>query len=153
VIRSGIGRVKDAVMELSDQIVSSLPLRGTLVRRNFERGLINIGYGDGLAPGDEFLVFKAGDLRLYTEDSIYDYSEEDVIGRARVARTDFLVSEIVIDHVGFFDRVSRGDIVIPAPEPAEDGVESGGPESAAGPVPDDRGTLVGELYDRIRGIR
>ncbi len=153
VVRSGVTRVKDAVMEISIQILDSLPLRARLMRRNFERGLINIGYQDGIEDGDELLILKPADLRLYTEDSMYDYSPEDIIGRAVVTATDFLVSQVRMDHEGFFYRISRGDFLIPAGEEESDAGESDAgdqtPQSSRPGLP----ASIGELYERIRQIR
>jgi tetratricopeptide (TPR) repeat protein len=153
VIRSGVGRMRDAVTELSDQIIDSLPLRGTLVRRNFERGLINIGLADGISEGDELLLLKSGDLRLYTEDSRYDYDDDDIIGRAMISGIDYLVSEVLLEHEGFFDRITRGDLVIPAP-PAELADQAAEPVDP--PVEENTGgflALANDLYDLIRQIR
>jgi len=60
VFRTGNNRVRDTFYSLSGQIKDSFPLGGTILARQFDRGIINLGTIESIEEGDEFLIIKKG---------------------------------------------------------------------------------------------
>lgn len=148
-LRSGVDRLREGVSDVSRQILDALPISATLLRRNFERGLINIGYIDGIDVGTSLIVLKSADIRLYTEDSSFEYSEGDVIGHAEVTAVDYLLSQVELDPSGFFDRMSQGDILIfPADE-----AETGTPQEQSPTDRNEASGLMQRVYEQVRSIK
>ena len=144
VIRSGNTRIKDAVLQLSKGLLQMLPIRGTIVNRNFESALINLGRNDGLTEGSELLIIKPADLSLHTEAPDFDFDREDLVGIATISKSDVLISQVEVQPEGFFDQINIGDTVFIM---AENNRDSMSPDSSS------QRDSVTELYERIRTIR
>ncbi len=112
VFRTGNRRVADGLARFADQIAESFPPKGTLLAREFDEGLINLGKIDGLEQGQTLLIIKKGRL-LYRSDEIsFRYQEEDVLGRLELTRVDENIAEGTIVPASFFDRINPGDELI-----------------------------------------
>ncbi|MGI9256328.1 MAG: hypothetical protein ACR2PY_05285, partial [Salinispira sp.] len=120
VSRSGNTRIKDTAFQLSAQILQALPIRGSILERNFETALINLGQKDGLIAGDSLNIIKSADLAQNHANLTFTYRQEDIIGTATVNQVDVLLSEIEIEPAGFFDNVNRGDAVFSIGNPEID---------------------------------
>ena len=144
VIRSGNTRIKDAVLQLSKGLLQMLPIRGTIVNRNFESALINLGRNDGLTEGSELLIIKPADLSLHTEVPDFDFDREDLVGIATISKSDVLISQVEVQPEGFFDQINIGDTVFIMAENNRDNMS---PDSSS------QRDSVTELYERIRTIR
>jgi tetratricopeptide (TPR) repeat protein len=121
VYRTGNDRITEALAKTTSNLEDSLPWRGTLIRRQFDRGLLDLGRFDGLQGGEEFHIVRAGRVRLLRESLGFDYRQEDIVGSFTVDTLDELVSEGTISKKGFFDYVNEGDILIlPAQETPAD---------------------------------
>lgn len=118
VFRTGNDRIKEALIRFSTQIRESFPLRGALLAREFDRGVINLGTLQQIKEGDSFVIIKKGKLR-YKPDSIdFSFKEEDVLGSLTISRTDENLSEGTIKRSSFFDRINPGDELILKPSPS-----------------------------------
>ncbi len=138
VSRSGNTRIKDTVFQLSAHILQALPIRGSILERNFETALINLGQKDGLIAGDSLNIIKSADLAQNHVNLNFTYRQEDIVGTATVNRVDVLLSEVEIEPAGFFDNVNRGDTVF----------SIGNPEIDDGITDNNSG-----LYELLRDIR
>jgi tetratricopeptide (TPR) repeat protein len=119
VYRTGNDKVGDAIDRTARNIHGTLPLRGNLLRREFDKGLIDIGALDGLKTDDELLILPPEAVVLSRERLGFEYSETDIVGRFTVTAVDDLVTEGRIEGLGFFDYVNEGDIcIIPGDAPA-----------------------------------
>ncbi len=59
--RTGNDRVRDAFLRIGQLVSSSLPARGTLVARSYDRGLVDLGSRDGMTVGHEARDREAGE--------------------------------------------------------------------------------------------
>jgi hypothetical protein len=116
--RTGNGRIERAAGGLVSQTVAAVPLRGTLLGRDGERGIVSLGALDGVEAEDSLIIVRPGGLLLNTEEPGYSYAQSEAVGTFTVRRVDALVSEGSIDRSGFFDLISAGDLVVR--EPPED---------------------------------
>jgi hypothetical protein len=112
VFRTGNNRVREALYRVSEQIRETFPLGGTILAREFDRGLINLGIMEGVATDNEFLIIKKGRLKYRTDRVDFLYQEDDVLGRIRITQTDENLSEGTILPSTFFDRINPGDEVV-----------------------------------------
>jgi tetratricopeptide (TPR) repeat protein len=136
--RTGNDRVADALVAVSDSIDSLLPLRGRLVNRKFDTGLIDIGSVDGAKVGDKLLIVKNGSISLAQDRIGFSYPQTAVVGDFQITRTDALVSEGTVTKNQFFDLINPEDWVIYPPP-------KGTPPQAQQPPP-------GELYQSFLAI-
>lgn len=136
--RSGNDRIQRALAALAAEIDATLPLRGTVERRDAERVLINLGSLHGVAADDTLEVVRRGELLPRGDQAGFMYASSDVLGTVRISRVDDLVSEGVLSSRTVFDYVNVGDEVVRegADEPRVPALE-----------------LFPPLYRRIRGIR
>lgn len=160
-LRSGNERVSRAVSHLAGLLESSPPLRGSLLRRNGDTVLVDLGRNDGLAEGDRLLVVRKGGISPSPQGIGITYRDTDVTGEIEVTRTDEEVSEGVLRRAGYLDRSNLGDSVVrkpepPAPKPGsapETARKTPATESSAKP-----GIQAGEpvwpgLFDEVRRLR
>jgi hypothetical protein len=117
-----------------------VPLRGELIERRGERGLVSLGALDGVAVEDELIIVRPGGVMLSPEDPGYRFMESEAVGNIVVTRVDALVAEGEISRRGFFDLISPGDLVVRAP-----------PEDA--PAVAQETPVFPALYRELRRIR
>ena len=133
-LRSGNERVSRAVSYLAGLLESAPPLSGTLLRRNGDRALVDLGRNDGLAVGDILRVVRKGSLAPSPEGIGISYPETDITAEIEITRTDEEVSEGTLRRVGYLDRSNLGDAVVrkpPAPEKGPTGTPAAKPGAAA----------------------
>jgi tetratricopeptide (TPR) repeat protein len=122
VFRTGNDRVQDNFNILADRVVEALPLRGELLARQFDRGVIDLGLYDGLKTGQELAVVRKGKVRLRNDRIGVTADERDVLGSFTVETLDEVVSAGIVTKRSFFDLINAGDEIIsalPPPEPAQ----------------------------------
>lgn len=117
--RTGNDRVIDSLAKTADDLRASLPLKGRLIDREFDKGLIGLGRFDGVEREDEFLIIRKGEARLKRETIGFEYDEQAVVGRFIVEELDELVAEGRIVKDGFFDYVNEEDLLIPLVDEAD----------------------------------
>jgi hypothetical protein len=124
--RTGNDRIRDSYLKIGDLIASSLPPRGTLLKRKFDRGLIDIGSLQGVKKGDTLVVVKRSKVREDPETPGITYDDADVVGTFSVQAVDEGISEGLLAGKGYFDLINTGDEVVyvpqkktPAPPPAQ----------------------------------
>jgi tetratricopeptide (TPR) repeat protein len=115
VFRTGNNRIREALLRLSTQIRESFPLKGALLAREFDRGVVNLGAFQQIKKGDTFNIIKKGKLRYKSDTIGFSYDGEDVLGSFVVDRTDESLSEGIIKPVSFFDRINPGDELVLKP--------------------------------------
>ena len=122
IFRTGNDRVTDAVSRGAEELMNSLPLKVRLIRRDFDRGLIDAGRFDGLTGDEEFLILPERSLSLMRNGLGFEYLPEDVAGKLKLSELDELVAEGGIETTGFFDYINEGDfLILPAEEVPEVG--------------------------------
>ena len=145
ILRSGNTRIKDSVLQIGEELLQALPVRGNILKRNFETALINLGRHDGLTVGSELQITKPADLSLHTESPSFAFDPADILGRIIIRNTDTLISHAEVIPAGFFDRINIGDTIFLMPPPTNT------TPTATATMPSS--TNPNELYHRIRSIR
>jgi tetratricopeptide (TPR) repeat protein len=116
--RTGNDRVRDAFLKLGGQIAATLPLRGTLLVRKFDQGLIDLGSFQGLKKGDSMVIVRKGGVRLNPDRPGLSFASSDALGDFQITGVDEGVSEGTVKIRGYFDYINPGDRVVFAPKPA-----------------------------------
>jgi tetratricopeptide (TPR) repeat protein len=142
VYRTGNDRVQNGMTRMLADLAARFPLRGDLLRREFERGLINLGLVDGLKEGEELLIIPKDSLSLKYDRLEFSWNPGDVLGKLTVKKLDDLVAEGFIEKNGFFDRINPGDTVF-----RDTAAQNAQPNQPPPPIPDR------PLYKMIQGIR
>jgi hypothetical protein len=127
VFRTGNDRVQDNFNILARRVFESLPLRGTLLTRQFDRGIIDLGRYDQLEAGQELAIVRKGKVFLRNDRIGVSAEERDVLGTFTADTLDETVAAGTVSKRSFFDLINAGDEIIPLlpttePEqPAEEG--------------------------------
>jgi len=112
VSRTGNDRVRDSFMKLASQVADQLSPRGTLLKRRFGEGVIDLGSFQGVKKGDSLVIVQKGAVRLRSDGPGLTYDEHDAIGDFTVTGLDEAVSEGSVTGRGYFDYVNAGDQVV-----------------------------------------
>jgi tetratricopeptide (TPR) repeat protein len=110
--RTGNFRVQNAIFQIVEDIHRDMPLRGRLLDRKVNDGLINLGSGDGLKEGDVLHMVSPDAYILQGESPGFEFSAEKKTGIFTVTRIDQKVAQGTIKREGFFDRTNTGDILL-----------------------------------------
>jgi hypothetical protein len=158
-VRLGNGRLRNAANAVSDTLARALPLRGSLVERDGDRGLVDVGRVHGLEAEDRLSVLRDGPLLLESDRLRYMVGEADVLGTFTVSGLDDLVAEGTLEGKSLYDLIHAGNIVL---RRSEDAAESGNAaEGEGGPAPENEAAgetgaasrMFPPIYHEIRGIR
>lgn len=164
-LRSGNERVSRAVSLLDNLISAAPPLKGSLLGRNGDRVLVDLGANDGLAAGDLLQVVRKGAIAPSPAGIGIAYAPADVTAEIEVIRTDEDVAEGILRRVGYLDRSNLEDSVVRKPSEPVSGAgtakESGSkkpdtkkPADLAEPFPETpaEGAWMG-LFEEIRALK
>ncbi len=116
IVRSGSDMVYKALSQLSEEIQSDFPLQGSIIARDRDLGVINIGSMEGIEKETEFLILRKDSIRLRPEGPGILYDPEEVLGTFIVQTADDLIAEGEIIPTGIIDLIHLGDRVIIQPE-------------------------------------
>jgi hypothetical protein len=104
---------------LAERFFDALPRMGTLLARQFDRGVIDLGKHEELELGQELSIVKKGKVRLKNSEIGLTTSREDILGTFTVTALDENISEGTVKKHSFFDLINSGDEIIAlVPEPA-----------------------------------
>ena len=106
----------DALVSAAAELVRRLPVYGTILDREADTALIDVGNVDGVVVGDELLIIRRETLDGGQNTLEIRYSSEDILGRLEVTAADELVAQGDITKDPFFDLINVGDKVILIPE-------------------------------------
>ncbi len=113
--RTGNDRVKDAVISITKKVHRLFPLRGRILAKEFDNGLIDLGAMDGVKKDDELLIIKRDALKITSSSIGVKFKKEDILGKFKITEIDERVCEGRIINNSFFDMVNPGDNVIYSP--------------------------------------
>ena len=119
VFRTGNDRIQDNFNILAGRVFDALPLRGGLLARRFDRGVIDMGMYDDLQAGQELAIVRKGRVRLCNDRIGVTAEQRDVLGSFTIASLDEVVSEGIVSKHSFFDLINAGDEIIPVLPPSE----------------------------------
>ena len=86
--RTGQDRLRFASRGIVDALSRALPLRGVLLERRQNQGLIDKGRADGIRDGMEVDVVQRGSAMVFNEGIGLLYGEEEIVGRFIVEQAD-----------------------------------------------------------------
>ena len=112
VFKTGNRRVQNSLVKCAKDIHELLPVRGTLLTRRFNKGIIDLGRFQGVKPDDELLVIKKGKLKSDHKEIGFSYEDTDVLGTFKITEVDENISEGVIHKNSFFDFINPEDEII-----------------------------------------
>lgn len=98
--------------ELAKSSADFFALRGSVVKRDGSRILINLGRRDGVAKDQKGILLRDGASQLTGDKSWVSYNETDVLGNGNVTAVDDWTSEAKVEKNGFFDSLAVGDEVL-----------------------------------------
>lgn len=110
--RTGNNKVAETLLSLSSKFINSLPVRGRLVDRRFDTGLINLGKSDGIETEESLLIVKNGAVQIARDSIGLEYEKEELLGTITVDEVDELIAEGAIETDSFFDLINPGDEVL-----------------------------------------
>ncbi|MDR1932225.1 MAG: tetratricopeptide repeat protein [Spirochaetales bacterium] len=111
VYRTGNDRVQNSLTRMISDLSSRFPLRGELLQREFERGLVNLGRVDGIKEEERLLIVPRNSLSLKHDRLEFSWKPEDILGNFTIKKIDDMVAEGVVNKNGFFDRINPGDTI------------------------------------------
>ena len=88
-----------------------IPLRGTIIQRNFDRVLLDIGSAENVEKGTVFYITKPQNRLTVDKNFNFRIEMENIIGEITVDNVDDLVSEGTVKKYDFFDLIAPGDFV------------------------------------------
>jgi hypothetical protein len=138
VARTGGDRISRTLLAFAERVVSGMPMAGIVMEREGMRLLVNLGTLHGLEEEAELLIVRPESLLLSSEELVYLFADEDVLGTATVTRRDDLVAEARLSDPGLFDLARAGDRFVVSEDRA---LPPGGTE------------MFPVLYDRVRQVR
>ena len=119
VFRTGNDRVQDNFNIMAERVFDALPIRGNLLARQFDRGVIDLGMADQLEIGQELAIVRKGKVRLEKDQIGVTADERDVLGSFTVEVLDENIGEGMVTKRSFFDLINAGDEIIPRLTPSE----------------------------------
>mgnify|MGYP001810182053 FL=1 len=110
--RSGNFRVQNAIWQICDSLQKEMPLRGRLLKRNLDEGLVNLGADDGLKAKDVLNIVSPEAFILKGDAPGFIYQQDKKTGSFTVTATDDLIAVGTVKREGFYDRINIGDIIL-----------------------------------------
>jgi hypothetical protein len=132
---AGNERFKTALLLFNDKICSVIPRYGSILARNGDEVLLDLGTMDGVKTGDELLVLKSGSLKLRDSALGMVYKAADILATVTLTRADDDLSAGTLKRPGFYDRVNTGDTVILSPPKADATAATGAAATPATAAP------------------
>lgn len=111
-VRVGNNRFRDGADTVADAVAADLPLRGSIIRREADTVILNVGRVHGLENDQQLTVVRPDSLVVAGESPGFAYSSEDIIGTVTVTATDDLIAQGTIEQDSLYDLVDIGAQVV-----------------------------------------
>ncbi len=115
IYKKGLEPDTKGLYDLAQQVISDFPLRGSILQRQDEKALVNLGTRDGVTVGQSYEVLRNGAGEFTGDASWISVNDEDKLGTWDVTAASDWVSEGKLKKSGFFDTIAPGDEVILVP--------------------------------------
>ncbi len=119
VFKTGNQKIITSIQKISRIISESLPVKGNILERKFDKILLNTGNIQGTTVGDIFYIIRSEDLSLKKEKIGLNFDPALLLGEVEITKTDDLVSEGILTKYSFFDLINPGDSLIKKTESME----------------------------------
>lgn len=117
IYRTGNNRMQEALLMLAQKVRAEFPLKGSILAKDLNKGVINLGRREGIKKDDRFLIIEKGKLQLSAQKIDFNYRDDDILGEFSVTEADENLAEGIIKPKGFFDLINPEDEVIVLPQP------------------------------------
>jgi tetratricopeptide (TPR) repeat protein len=117
VYKTGNNKVSSAMAKCAEDIEAALPLKGSIILREFNNGIIDIGRLQGAKNGDSLIIVKKGGLTPDNRSLALGYNDKDVIGNIKITQVDENISLGTIEKSGMYDFINPHDEVVYAITP------------------------------------
>ncbi len=111
VFRTGNRRISSAMAMAGSTIENLIPLQGTIIQRDFNKVLLDIGAAESVEKGTVFYITKPQERLTVDEDFNFRIEMDKIIGEVTIDDVDDLVSEGTVKKYDFFDLIAPGDFV------------------------------------------
>ncbi|MCL2791940.1 MAG: tetratricopeptide repeat protein [Spirochaetaceae bacterium] len=115
---TGNNKIWENLNRLARQIIDDSAREGTIIRINFDRGIINLGRLDGISENETFLIVKRDRITPDRNRIGNNFPSSEIIGRFHVTRVDENISEGRIESRDVFNLINFGDFVFPETQDA-----------------------------------
>lgn len=105
-----------AIEQLSREIIDFIPLKGSFIKREGFKALINLGKIDKVQLEDKFVILNPVKVSFSQETGFYVYDEADVVGIATISHLGDFASEVSLEKKGILDIIDVNYILIPVKE-------------------------------------
>jgi tetratricopeptide (TPR) repeat protein len=158
VYRTGNDKVKETFKKVAENYYQDLPIRGRLVDRRFDIGLVNIGTYDGIEKDDKLTILKNGTVHLSGDKIALEHEDSESLGTFTVTATDELIAEGTITTDLYFDRINIGDEIVPQKKEPEQQTEEQDETEETAAEPSEQAGEIGpvrsmDLYEDIIRLR
>lgn len=105
-----------ALEQLSREIVNFIPIKGSFIKRDGFKALINLGKIDKVKEGDKFVILNPVKVSFSQETGLFVYNEADIVGVATVNDLGDFVSEVSLEKKGILDVIDINYVLVPLRE-------------------------------------
>lgn len=112
ILETGNDRVQKALWFVANKIASSLPKKGSIVRLDSDKAIINLGKMDGLKEGEELIIIRKDALSIGSKGFSFYYEDDAVIGSFKTTLTDDYIALGKIKNRYNYDLINEEDFVI-----------------------------------------
>lgn len=116
IFRTGNDRYASALIKLRDSILEVMPPRGTILKRDGNIALADIGRADAVTVNSVYTIVKKDKVLTSDQGTGLRFDQSDVLGTLSISEVGEEISEGVIQQSGFYDRINVGDelVLVPA---------------------------------------
>ncbi|MGP1594556.1 MAG: tetratricopeptide repeat protein [Treponema sp.] len=119
VYRSGNDRYSNAIRRITEMFNQRMPIIGKIVERSQNEAVIDIGSGDCDLAAFTVDILKKDTLSVANEGINLIYNEADKLGTFTVQRISEDLTEGTLTRIGYYDKMTKADIVILTPKDAK----------------------------------
>lgn len=129
-LRTGQGRVSDALYALSAKVTEGIPAIMNVIGINGSRVLLDKGRWYGIGDEEPWIVIRRDSARPAIVDGGLEYSSDDFLGTVDITALSEPLCEGLYTKSGDFDFIRTGDNLYQLPPPEEQDRGIGSPDPA-----------------------
>ncbi|MDA3955537.1 tetratricopeptide repeat protein [Oceanispirochaeta sp.] len=109
ILRSGNRRVNDILFKSAENILLTLPLKGSVMGIDEKQVLLNLGLSDALEKDSEFILLRKDSERWTDKPPYLEFSIDDLLGTVVLTKLQENYSLGTLQRNSPFDLVNAGD--------------------------------------------
>ena len=119
IFRTGNDRYASALIKLRDSIMAILPSCGTIIKRDGNLALADIGRAESVKVNNVYTIVKKDKVLTSDQGTGLRFDQKDVLGTLSISEVGEEISQGVIEQAGFYDRINVGDELVLVPSEPE----------------------------------